>query len=751
MKEQLSRIRPPSPTPILSGMGDPTHEISAPEPPIEWSALHLCLDRVLASAEFARSERLRTLLIYLLQALELSTSSRVNERNIGIDVFGRDGDWDPALDPCVRVAMGRLRNKLESYYQSAGRTDAIRIILNKASYLPQLVRTTPPIESAEAVSTGGAKDSAVPAILGNKGNVYKYLILGICSLIVIVVWGLSSGRDWTGKKASTFYIYPFSTDLGAQFSPAISPNGRSIAYVWDENDGNFNIYIRPVDGGPAVKLSNGTGDDFYPAWSPDGTRLAFLRVSGWQSKLLVRSMSDGTEKIVATITTARGQWTEDSGPLLGNPGPVWSADGQELIVFDQDHFGIYAISTATGERRQLTSTTQTSRDFYPRLSPDGKSLAFVRYVSHGVSDLYLLPMQLGAEPKMLTHDQKAIRGITWAADGKSLVMASNRTGQYELWRIDTQNATLEAIPSDTSQAANPAMSPDGTWMAFDDAHESTNIEETSISGTDHILQLHPIVATSGRNRDASLSVDGTKLAFFSDRSGSWQIWLSAPDGSEPRQLTHLNDTFAGMVSWAPDGKHIAYDARPGNQASIFLLDVETGQSHLLSTTSSEERAPTWSPDGKVLYFNSDRDGAVSLYRMDMTSGNIYLVANDGFTARITQDGQWLYYVTMHGVLWRSKPDGSAAIEVPQGLQPYSFESWTVSKNDLLILKKSTEKSSFELWRSDSAFHSGRLGWFDLMPHSDVLSIGASPDSHMLLVGTRDQMTSDIVLRSTYKR
>lgn len=726
-------------------------EAPGSERPVESNTINLCLERVLASAQFARSERLRALLAYLIQAMERGTLSSVNERRIGVDVFGKDVDWDPALDPSVRVAMVRLRSKLEDYYQSAGRTDAIKIALIKGSYLPQLIQITHPtamVDTVAANDTHNSAASSVSVISFSRNNLYRIFTLSICLLIVIVLVGFPLGRHWFSKKAASFYITPFSTDLGIQFSPAVSPDCSRIAYVWDENHGSFNLYIRPVDGGSTVKLTGGTGNDFYPAWSPDGTQLAFLRVSGWQAKLIVKLISSGTEKTVATIAVAPGRWSDDSGPLLGNPGPIWSIDGNELIVFDQGHFGIYAISIKTGERRQLTSSTQTTRDFYPRLSLDGKSLAFVRYLSHGVSDLYMLSMGSNASPKRLTHDQRTIRGITWAADGKSLVMASNRTGQYELWRVDTQNAILETIPADTSQAANPAMAPNGKWMVFDNAHEITTIEEAFIPAIkNRPFRLYPIAVTSRSNRDASLSNDGKRLAFFSDRSGSWQIWISAADGSEARQITHLNVVFAGMISWAPDGRHIAYDARLENHSSIFLLDTITGQSRMLSTTNAEERAPTWSPDGKIIYFNSDRDGSVALYRLHTDSGRTSLVANDGFQAHITQNGQWLYYVTMYGVLWRSRPDTNDAFPMPQDMQPYSFAAWTVTGNDLLILKRSEAKDAFELWKFDASFHSISLGEFSVAPQSEVLSIGSSIDGHILLVGTRDQITSDIVLRS----
>ena len=711
------------------------------EPLDDTEVLRRRYERILSSAQFARSERLCKLLLHLLRAMDFPTGAPVSERSIGIEVFERELDWDPTVDPCVRVAMGRLRAKLKDYYENIGKNDEVRIVLSKGSYLPQVVlQPVPSRDTAEPRNVVVAP----PMVRHPRRSLLLFLItIGMVAIVALIVW-----REWkpSQRRVLSCTIVPFSTELGAQFSPAISPDGRSMAYVWDGNQNSFHMYVRPLDGGIAAKLTGGTGSDFYPAWSPDGTRLAFLRNEGWEGKLIVKPIDGGPEQVVATIATAPGRWTEDIGPLLGNPGPVWSGDGRELIAFDQGHFGIYAISIATGERRQLTADTQTSRDFYPRLSPDGKMLAFVHYVSHGVGDLYLLPMERGAKPRRITYDERTIRGITWAADGQSLVFASNRNGAFELWRMNVRSGALETLPSDTSQAANPAMAPDGSWLAFDNSHENINIQQAAIAATGRSIQMHPIVSSLGRNRGASLSPDGRRLLFVSDRSGSWQIWVSVPDGSAPRQLTHLKGSLAGGINWSPDNRHIVFDTRPAGHSSIFQLDVDTGKSQILSRSSAEERTPSWAPDGRSIYFSSDRDGSVSLYRMNKDSGATSLVVHHGFRAQVTEDNRWVYFSTLYAVLWRIPVNGGDATQLPEALQPYSSSTWTVAGNNLLVLKKSSQKMVFDLWKADTHLATVHMGEITIARDSDVLGISASANGSALMVDTRDQITSDIVLR-----
>jgi Tol biopolymer transport system component len=637
--------------------------------------------------------------------------------------------------------MGRLRSKLDEYYESAGKNDPSRIVLTKGKYLPQIVVNPTAIPVPNAPQT--ANSSSVQAEKPGRRRLVFWLPLCLLTIISMAAWfAFHVGRE----QSEAFAITPFSTELGLQFSPAVAPDDRTIAYVWDGNQSKFEIYIRSIDGGPARLLTQGQGNDFYPSFSPDGTLLAFLRNDGWEGKLIVVPVRGGTEHVVATIATAPGQWTEDCGPLLGNVGPVWSRDGQELIAFDQGHFGIYAISVTTGKRRQLTSDTDTSRDFYPLTSPDGRFLAYVHYTSHGIGDLFVTAMEPDAEPRQLTHDQATIRGVAWAPDGQSLIFASNRTGPYELWRIDLRNAALQPLPADTSEAANPAVAPNGKWLAFDNFHMNSNVKLAEMPAQDRPIPMRTIVSSLGRNREASLSPDRKRLLFTSDRSGSWQIWQSAPDGTGAKQLTHLRGTLVGSISWSPDNRHIVFDARPERHSEIFLLDVDTGESKALSNGNAEERMPSWSPDGRQVYFSSDRDGIVSLYQMDIASGNTSLLARNGFRAQATADGKWIYFSTLYAVLWRFPQGGGAPVLLPDTLQPYSSANWTVSGNDLLVLRKSNTEDSFAIWKADPRLQIQRVGKIQTTPNSDVLGISSTPDSRSLLISTRDGISSDIALR-----
>lgn len=124
---------------------------------------------------------------------------------------------------------------------------------------------------------------------------------------------------------------PLSGNAGLETDPAFSPDGKQVAYSWDGNRRNFDIYVKPIDGGSPHRLTDNASHNIDPAWSRDGKRIAFLRVSPQKTQVVVIPASGGIEKVLSDSLLVV-PWATD-GPVDDNDaGPVRSADDQYLVV-----------------------------------------------------------------------------------------------------------------------------------------------------------------------------------------------------------------------------------------------------------------------------------------------------------------------------------------------------------------------------------------------------------------------------------
>jgi len=111
-----------------------------------------------------------------------------------------------------------------------------------------------------------------------------------------------------------------------------------------------------------------------------------------------------------------------------------------------------------------------------------------------------------------------------------------------------------------------------------------------------------LVVSSRQQRAPSLSPDGSKIAFESDRTGPNEVWVCDADGSNPIQLTSFGISGTGTPRWSPDGKLIAFDSRISGEADIYLVDPQGGVPRRLDIDIGGNSQPSWSHDGSWIYF-----------------------------------------------------------------------------------------------------------------------------------------------------
>ena len=462
-----------------------------------------------------------------------------------------------------------------------------------------------------------------------------------------------------GNKAAEPWRFRPLTYSGRAYSPALSPDGRQVAFIWNgENARGFDLYVELVSGGNPLHLKD-TEPRGRPAWSPDGTQIAFQRADG----LYVIPALGGAPRRIATL-----------GNLVNTANVSCSPSGSFFII-DGRGAGLMTIAGEGGEARVLTKP-ENAGDAGPAIAPDGSSVAFVRYTSTFNASLMVLPLTKegapAAEARPITRAGSSIRGLSWTNDGKEILFENAPGGgNAAIWRLSRSGGHPARVNVPRMLAGDPTTAPQTGRMVFVSGYYETKILKLPITDG-KAGSPQPIIDALGDHRDLSVSPDGLHLAFVGTRTGSKEIWIANADGSNQTQLTFVDGASVGSPRWSPDGARIAFDGYASGSSDIYVVPIQGGKPVRLTSDPGNEIRPSWSYDGKWIYFGWDRGGTQQIWKMPATGGDaVQVTRNGGQEAFETPDGQWLY-VDNPPKLYRIRPDGSDESQVRSKVFPSFF-------------------------------------------------------------------------------
>jgi Tol biopolymer transport system component len=280
-----------------------------------------------------------------------------------------------------------------------------------------------------------------------------------------------------------------------------------IAFVSNRNNGNYEIYVMKPDGTGQTRITNNTADYVHPAWSPDGSKIAF------QSSL------EGNDEIY-----------------------VMNADG-------------------TGK---INITKNAAYDWSPSYSPDGTKIAFASG-RRGSQEIYVMNAD-GSEQTRLTDTMGFNNNPSYSPDGSKIAFTCSLAPYNQVCVIDTEGTGQIPITSNATNNQMPAWSPDGTKIAFVSFQDGNY--QTCVMNSDGTGQTR-LTYNPSHNTDPVWSPDGSRIAFESDREGQREIYVMNADGTGQTRLTYSTADFNRADDWEPDWGISAVAPNKSTQIGVF--------------------------------------------------------------------------------------------------------------------------------------------------------------------------------------
>jgi Tol biopolymer transport system component len=442
--------------------------------------------------------------------------------------------------------------------------------------------------------------------------------------------------------------------------------------------------VQDTDRSNSRALSKG-GRHSSPAWAPDGSRVAFLRIQRTGTEVVIVTVDGGDERVVSKF--------DETSYGYDNRMLDWSPDGRRLVVSRGP--ALYLVDIENSQEQILTHPgPAVTGDVDPRFSPDGTQISFIRLIHRAQQEIFTIPAAGGTETQV-TKLARHISSHDWMRDRSSLVFASDRDGNYRLWRVRLgstdggQSSTPLGVYSEFPIQISAARAADS--LVYSALQQDRNIWRLNLQS----LEWKRLIASSGQDASPQYSPTADRICFRSDRSGEEQLWISKADGSEPTQITQ--GTMRPSVGrWSPDGSSIVFNSP---QTGEVWIATENGREWRVRNTGVQGIHPVFSTDGLWIYAG----GPAGIVRFPPSGAPLERISNMKSEAlALSPDGKHLYFASepTDTALWRLDLATKATAKVLDGIVPACTSCWALSNDGVYFLgidRESFDRQVLFLW------------------------------------------------------
>jgi Tol biopolymer transport system component len=466
----------------------------------------------------------------------------------------------------------------------------------------------------------------------------------------------SSGRRWLravvaaagvallGTVGTLLYLRragPARTDAGkweqltsftdSAVYPALSPDGRMLAFLRGPDTflGPADVYVKMLPSGAPVQLTRDKTVKLSPAFSPDGSRIAYSSVDPWD--IWEVGVLGGEPRVMMKNASSL----------------TWAAGGKNLL-FSEIKSGFHMCLVTSDEGRGHSRDVyvpagERSMAHHSHLSPDGKWVLVVQMNSFGrLVQCRVVPFDGSGQERLVGPRDATCTTGAWSPDGKWVYVSANPGGRFHIWRQQIPDGTLEQLTSGPTEEEGIAMASDGKSFI------------TSVGTRDYTIWLHKEkseeqLTSEGDAFLPTFSSDGRRLYYLkrSGRTGNAEIWVTELASGKSSSLLPGYGVEGGLVprnyAVSRDEKHIAFAMRDEKGLShLWIAPMGRRSSPQRLESQESEDSPFFLPDGDLIY-RANRGGKNYLYTKKPDGTGEKKVIDEPIldVETLSPDGKWV--------------------------------------------------------------------------------------------------------------
>ncbi|HEY2896084.1 MAG TPA: protein kinase [Gemmatimonadaceae bacterium] len=643
----------------------------------------------------------------------------------------------------ITAAAPPIRSKRDTVPEHV--SEAIQIALQKtpADRFGSAAEFATALESPNATASRRA-----PAGVPRSSTRLRAGMVGAMVLVAIASFLL--GGKLLGRRVAPPLVFGRAAHVtweqGLEITPALSPDGRSVAYAAGPLVA-MHVMVKPVGEGRAILLTDDTTSaETDPQWSADGSRILYLTHGGVSSA-------------PAAGGAARPEIPGDTASAVTSA--VWSTDNRIAFTRADSLF----VRETDGTLHGIARIPQATRCAW---SPNARFIACAAgdqyYAAAGTlfgnqSPSWVVVARVGDGRLTTVTDTLSLNhSPAWSADGRWLYFVSNRDGPNDIYGVPLESngdvgGAVQRLSTGLG-AHTISVSNSGSRVAYSRYSAHTSLWSIPLPANPPVTTTAAVRITNANEiiEAVSISADGKWLYYDSNLSGNVDIFRVPAGGGEPERLTtDPADDFAPSPS--PDGREIVFHSWRGGSRDIYVMRLDGGGVQRVTDTPQQEALARWTPDGKgLVYTNMTPPHGIWLARRDDSGhwGKPRRMVATGFFPFVSPDGHWLaftddvYSKRLEAIPTDSGPTRTIGI----GMGAASWATW--APDGLIYFSLHDTRGNASIWTTAPATGATRLiVRLDPLLHSSLRTTFAVGNGRIYF--SADDNQSDVWVMDTRRR